>query len=596
MSLSPEFLDELRARTGLVAVVGRRVKLTRAGREWKGCCPFHNEKTPSFYVNEEKGFYHCFGCGAHGDAIRFLMEQDGLAFIDAVKLLADEAGIELPAFERRGPEAEKRAGLHDLLAAAATWFAEQLAGPGGAEARHYLESRGISPTRQRAFGLGFAPDSRVALSKALRTAFPRLDGDMLLAAGLQGQSESGDRYDRFRGRLMFPIHDPRGRIVGFGGRTLAGIEPKYLNSADGPLFAKGRLLYNLHRAAPAARKSGRLLIVEGYMDVIGLDRVGIGESVAPLGTALTEEQITLAWRVVDEPILAFDGDAAGMRAGIRAAQRALPLLKAGKSLRFLQLPKGKDPDDVARQGGEAAVEALLSQARPLDMFLFEAEATGAPLDTPERRAALRQRLMELAAELADPALRRDYQQSWARRFADLVAPPPRLGAPWRGRGGGPYQRDQRGANMALPYVRPETRGAGNADERILFMILASFAERRDAIARHAEALAALPMRVPAAARIREALLDGQPVERIPEGFRPLWSAALPDEEFDRRAGDALASLIELHHIDIEMEQSPRTCLNDEQVLMEQKRRGLLGQARVRAVRRLVAHVVNGDDA
>lgn len=590
MSLSPEFLDDLRTRTGLAAVVGRRVKLSRAGREWKGCCPFHNEKSPSFYVNEEKGFYHCFGCGAHGDAIRFLMEQDGLTFIDAVKQLAAEAGMELPAFEPRGPEAERRATLHEILAAAANWFAGQLHSAGAADARHYLERRGVSAAQQQMFGLGFAPDSNSALSAALRNLFPDITPDMLLAAGLQGQSDSGRRYDRFRGRLIFPIHDARGRAVGFGGRILGPGEPKYLNSADGPLFAKGRLLYNLHRAAAAARKSGRLLIVEGYMDVVGLSHAGIAEAVAPLGTALTEEQLGLAWRLVDEPILAFDGDSAGLRAGERAAMRALPLLKAGKSLRFLQLPQGKDPDDIARQGGKGMIETLLAGARSLEAFLFDTAAASASLDTPERRAALREKLMETAATITDPALRRDYRRSWGRRFDALVAPNPGR-APFRPAAHGAGRK----AMFAPPPLRHETRGAGDANERILVMILASFALRPDAVIRHAEALAALPINMPAAGRIRDALLDGQPVNTLAQEHRALWASTLSDEEFDRRAGDALASLIELHHIDVAMEQPPRECVNDEQWAREQQRRSLLGHARVKAVQRLVAHVVNEGD-
>ncbi|MGL6043981.1 MAG: DNA primase, partial [Sandaracinobacteroides sp.] len=401
MSLPPDFLDDLRARTGLASVVGRRVKLTRAGRELKGCCPFHKEKTPSFYVNEDKGFYHCFGCGAHGDAIGFVMAQDGLTFMDAVKSLAAEAGLTVPEQRRDDPETEKRAGLVELLAGAADWYQAQLASVGGAGARAYLQQRGVAPGLQARFGLGYAPDSRDALAKALQARFPtsepdQLLPDQLLEAGLSGDAD-GRRYDRFRGRLMFPIHDARGRTVGFGGRALGAanapagaqprqVEPKYLNSPEGPVFHKGQLLYNLHRAAPAARKSGRLLVVEGYMDVVGLAGADIAEAVAPLGTALTEDQMQLAWKLVPEPVLAFDGDGAGVRAASRAATRALPLIGAGRSLAFVALPKGQDPDDLARQGGRAAIEALLETAQPLERFLFEAEQATGPLDTPERRA------------------------------------------------------------------------------------------------------------------------------------------------------------------------------------------------------------------
>lgn len=590
MAITPEFLDELRARTSLHGVVGRRVKLIRAGREWKGCCPFHNEKTPSFYVNDDKGFYHCFGCGAHGDVIRFLTEQEGLTFIEAVKLLAGEAGMEVPDAPRRSPEEQKKAGLHDLLAAAAEWFAGDLRGPGGQAARDYLARRGVAEAAAQHFGLGHAPDSRTALSRALTQRFSDLSPAMLLEAGLIGQSDSGERYDRFRGRLMFPIHDGRGRVVGFGGRILGDGEPKYLNSAEGPLFAKGRLLYNHHRAAPAARKSGRLIIVEGYMDVIGLAGAGFPEAVAPLGTALTEQQIEIAWRLVDEPLLAFDGDSAGVRAGVRAATRALPLLKPGKSLRFLALPKGQDPDDIARSGGRMAVEALLSRAQSLESFLFEATVAEAPLDTPERRAAARARLQEIADSIADENLKRDYRQSFQRRFRDLVAPPPRAAEPARGGG------RRRDFAPGPPPLKAETRGAGHADERILAMLLMSFAARASAVSRHAEGLAALNLPSRQLAEMRDALLDGRSPEALPPRMKPLWPLDLADDEFDRRAGDALASLIELHHIDAEMEQSPRMCLSDEQLAREQERRSLLNKARAKAIERLVAHAINGDSA
>ncbi len=423
MSLSPAFLDELRARVPLSPVVGRRVKLVRAGREWKGCCPFHNEKSPSFYVNDDKGFYHCFGCGAHGDVIRFLTDQEGLGFIDAVKQLAAQAGMEVPS---DSPEARERAevvdSLQSLVQRAADWFQSQLATPAGSDARAYLERRGVGAALIKAFGLGFAPDSRIALKQAMKDA-----GEArLVEAGLLGRADSGETYDRFRGRLMFPIRDRRGRVVGFGGRALGDVQPKYLNSADGPLFDKGRLLYNLDRAGPAARKSGRLVVVEGYMDVIGVAGGGIEELVAPLGTAMTEEQLGLAWRQVDEPILCFDGDGAGQRAALRAALRALPLLVPGKSLRIATLPAGEDPDDLVRRGGAAAFKAVLDAAVPLIDFLWASEADGSDTATPERRAAVRQRLRAHADAIADPNVRGLYAADFAARFdARFLARPQR---------------------------------------------------------------------------------------------------------------------------------------------------------------------------
>lgn len=414
MSLAPAFLDDLRARTGLTAIIGRRVKLTRAGREMKGCCPFHNEKTPSFYVNEDKGFYHCFGCGAHGDAIRFLTELDGLSFIDAVKMLAAEAGLELPPLDRADPESRKRAGLHDILAIAADWYQDQLRSVAGAAARGYLAMRQVSPNLVDQFGLGFAPDSRDALSKALEAKIDALQPDQLLDAGLVGEAD-GRRYDRFRGRLIFPIHDPRGRVVGFGGRILGDGNPKYLNSPEGPVFDKGRLLYNFHRAGPAARKSGSLFVVEGYMDVVALAHAGIPEAVAPLGTALTEDQIALCWRACDNPTLSFDGDEAGRRAAAKAALRVLPHLVPGKSAKVLTLPLGLDPDDFVKRQGAKAFHQAAAQAKMLSQFLYDHLERQANLATAEGRTQFSATLKEVSSTIANYEIQREFFFEWRRR-------------------------------------------------------------------------------------------------------------------------------------------------------------------------------------
>ena len=439
-------------------VIGRRAKLVRAGREMKGCCPFHNEKTPSFYVNDDKGFYHCFGCGAHGDVIRFMTDNMGLPFMEAVKQLAAEAGLEVPA---PSPEARAKAevadSLAELTARAAAWFQAQLAGDGGAGARAYLEQRGVRPATVKAFALGYSPDSRTALRGHLNDA----TAEKLLEAGLIGRTDEGDTYDRFRGRLMFPIRDARGRVVGFGGRALGSgspragargggdVQPKYLNSADGPLFDKGRLLYNLDSAGPAARKANRLIVVEGYMDVIGLAQAGITEAVAPLGTAMTETQLMLAWRLVDVPVLCFDGDGAGLRAATRAAMRALPLLKPGKSLSIATLPQGQDPDDICRQGGGAAFEAVLAGAVSLIDHVWATETAGLEQATPERRAQARLHLREAAASIADPDVRVLYQAEFSQRFeAAFMARPQR--APWQPRKPGErWQPPIPGASAAL---------------------------------------------------------------------------------------------------------------------------------------------------
>src|SRR5690606_12915934 len=376
--LTPQWLDELRSRITLSSVIMRTTRLTKAGREWKACCPFHDEKTPSFTVNDEKGFYHCFGCGAHGDAIRWMTDQRGLPFMDAVKELAAEAGIEVPRPDpREAQKAEQRAGLHDVVQAAQDWFVQNLRGADGAVAREYLTGRGFGQETEKEFGFGLAPESR----QAMKAGLAQFDDAMLVETGLRIQVEGKESYDRFRGRLMLPIHDMRGRVIAFGGRILAKDTdaPKYLNSPETPLFDKGRTLYNIHRAGPASRKTRRLVVVEGYMDVVALAAAGIADAVAPLGTALTEDQIRLLWRLVDVPVLCFDGDAAGQRAAMRAISRALPMLAPGKSLSFVTLPTGLDPDDLIRQRGRQVMEQMLTEQQSLVDALWQFELAAAPL-------------------------------------------------------------------------------------------------------------------------------------------------------------------------------------------------------------------------
>ena len=420
MTLSPQWLDELRARTLLSGVIAPSVKLIKAGREYKACCPFHAEKTPSFTVNDDKGFYHCFGCGAHGDAIRFLTDARGLPFMDAVKELAAKAGMDVPAADPKMREkAERSAGLHEIMEAANRWFGEQLDGVEGGEARKYLKERGISQATKKKFGFGFAPDSRGKLKKALE----KLGLDKLVDAGLLIKPDDGkEPYDRFRGRLTYPIKDQRGRVIAFSARILGPGEPKYLNSPDTPLFDKGRTLFNLDLAGPASRAAKRVLIVEGQMDVIALDQAGIGEVVAPLGTALSDAQLERLWRLDPAPICCFDGDSAGQKAAIRAATRALPHLGPERTMRFVALPAGQDPDDVVANGGKAAFEALLAEAEPLVERLWRHEVDAGPLDTPEARAGLRQRLLDHAAAIADPNVRQLYRDDWLGRFDKQFRP------------------------------------------------------------------------------------------------------------------------------------------------------------------------------
>jgi DNA primase len=494
VTLSPQFLDELRQRTALSSLIGRSVKLQRAGREWKACCPFHNEKTPSFTVNDEKGFYHCFGCSAHGDAISWLTDARGLAFMDAVKELADQVGMEVPAPDPKAQErAERAAGLYEVMEAAAKWFVDQLEGLEGGLARDYLEQRGIGEATRRKFGFGFAPDSRGKLKAALK----QFGNDKLVEAGLLiAPEENKEPYDRFRGRLTFPIRDPRGRCIAFSARILGPGEPKYLNSPDTPLFDKGRTLFNIDKAGPASRAGGRIIVVEGQMDVVALDQAGIGEAVAPLGTALTESQLALLWKLSPSPSICFDGDAAGQKAAVRAALRALPGVGPGRSLGFVGLPAGQDPDDLIRAGGRAALDALLDAPEPLVERLWRHEIDAEPLATPEQRAGLRRRLMDHVATIADGHVRDQYRAEFLSRYDTLT--PAR--APWRP--GGRFVPPPRPASAEAKAV-----GRAGLSPQVSRAVLQGLVRFPALIGAHAEAIAALPIAEPALARIRDLLLE-----------------------------------------------------------------------------------------
>lgn len=418
MAFPPEFVEELRNRITLSEVIGRKVVLKRKGREYAGLCPFHNEKTPSFWVNDQKAFFHCFGCGTHGDAIGFTMRMEGLTFPDAVEKLAQDVGLAVPvATPQERERAQAAATLHTVASMAARWFETQLRMPGGKAGLDYLRGRGLSDEAIERFQLGFAPDNREALQAALKR--DAITEQQLVDCGLVIRPDEGGRapYDRFRGRVMFPIHDRRGRVIAFGGRVIGQGEPKYLNSPETPLFHKGDNLYCLHLAREAATKDRPVIVAEGYMDVIALHIAGFDGAVAPLGTALTEGQLALLWRMADEPYLCFDGDNAGRRAAQRAAERALPMLAPGKSLRFVALPPGEDPDSLIRSGGPAAFEAALKAARPLVDVIWEIETAGQPDETPERRAAIRAALRQRAATIADPAVREQYRNELDQRFA-----------------------------------------------------------------------------------------------------------------------------------------------------------------------------------
>ena len=481
MALTPQWLDELRARITLSALIGRTVKVTKAGREFKACCPFHNEKSPSFTINDEKGFYHCFGCSAHGDAIRWMTDQRGLSFMDAIKELAAEAGMEVPAPDPKAAQrAEKANNLYDVMTAAQEWFVTQLLGVEGAAARGYLKQRGFTEQTIRDFGFGLAPDNRTGLKSALK----QFGDSMLIEAGLLISVDGKAPYDRFRGRLMIPIRDPRGRVIAFGGRILGEGEPKYLNSPDTPLFDKGRTLYNLDKCSPASRQTGRVIVVEGYMDVIAIAQAGFADAVAPLGTALTEQQIQMLWRMTEKPLLCFDGDTAGQKAAMRAALRALPLLKPGHSLQFVTLPQGQDPDDLVKASGATALTTLLETSEPLVERLWRAEVSAGPLNTPEDRAGLKQRLGAHMANITDVEIRRHYADAFRERYDDLFAPR-------RSQSFTPSARGQK-PNWRKPHTLPpgaETKNFNAKGSDFLIQgVLAALLRNPALIAQHHEAL------------------------------------------------------------------------------------------------------------
>lgn len=407
-----EFIERLRDALPISAVIGRRVTLRKHGREFQALCPFHKEKSPSFTVNDEKGFYHCFGCGAHGDTIGFIREFEGVNYPEAIERLASEAGVPLPKFTREAEaEEKKRLGLQDAVNVAAQWFTEQLATPAGKEARDYLATRGMSAEMIRTFGLGFAPNLRGALRQALTAQ--GFTETMLAEAGLIARTDDGSLYDRFRGRLMFPIKSAQGKVIAFGGRILPSAETantaKYLNSPETPLFKKGENLFAYDIARRAGHEKDSLIIAEGYMDVIALHQAGFTHAVAPLGTAVTEGQLKLAWRVAREPILCLDGDKAGLAAAMRAARTALPLVRPDMGLRFAVLPAGEDPDSLIRKSGANAMQEALARAKVLSQVLWESALAHYGSATAEQRAALEQHLNETANLITDPGYKKHLQ-------------------------------------------------------------------------------------------------------------------------------------------------------------------------------------------
>lgn len=436
------FIDELRARVSIADVVGAKVKLTKKGREYQGLCPFHNEKTPSFTVNESKGFYHCFGCGAHGDIIKFEMEANGLPFIDALQKLAHQAGLQMPQLSAKDKkEEDERKSLYEIMETACAFFERELRMPDGASGlKYFTEKRGLSPETLKKFRLGFAPNNNALMAHLKAQGIDEKDMKEL---GLIAIPEDTSRrpHDFFRNRVMIPITNKQGKIIAFGGRVMEKIEPKYLNSPDTPIFNKRRNLYNLDKAREVAYKEKKLIICEGYMDVIALDRYGFGYAVAPLGTALTEEQIAEAWRVCPEPILCLDGDSPGVKAAMRAVDRVLPMLKAGYSLQFLFLPDNQDPDEYLQAHGHDSFAALMRKTSPLIDILWRKYTENEDSSTPEKKALIEKTLLSEVAKIGDATVRSYYAQEIRSRIyaafrrtpwqkpAAPVPPAPRMPVP-----------------------------------------------------------------------------------------------------------------------------------------------------------------------
>ena len=534
MRFPPQFLDELRARLPVSEVVGRRVKLKKSGSEWRGLSPFNKERTPSFYVNDQKSMWFDFSAGKNGSIFDFVMLTEGLSFPEAVERLAEQAGLALPKPSQEDiARDERRKTLYEIVELAAKFFEATLASRAGAKARGYLGDRGIDPETQVKFRLGYAPNERFALKEHLGSQGISTE-DMVEAGLLVAGEDIPLPYDRFRERVMFPITDVRNRVIAFGGRALEKDTPaKYLNSPETPLFHKGGTLYNIAAARAAAHKGAPVIAVEGYVDVIAMVQAGYEASVAPLGTALTADQLLLLWRMAEEPTLCFDGDEAGRRAAYRAIDLALPLLKPGKSLKLATLPEGRDPDDLLRAGGRAAVSEVIEAARPLAHVVWMREAEAGSLDTPERRAAFEARLGQVIASIGDDSVRKYYGREFGERLRRLLGlderPQARLRS--RQRAAQPWSTSRSLPRVSRSFDRPRPditslamhgpylaaspqlaaspvhRGHGAAIPRREALILQAIINHPWLLHDHLEELAAVDLRHSEAAKVKAALID-----------------------------------------------------------------------------------------
>jgi len=544
MSLPPGFLDELRNRVSISQVAGRKVIWdTRKSNQAKGDmwapCPFHQEKTASFHVDDRKGFYYCFGCHAKGDAISFVKETENVGFMEAVEILAREAGMPMPARDPRAQEKmDRNTELAKATEAALAHFRLQLKTGAAAEARAYLERRGLDQAMQDRFEIGFAPGGRQGAFTALTGK--GLAADAVIEAGIASKPDDGGTpYDAFRDRIIFPIRDPRGRCIGFGGRSMdPNARAKYLNSRETPLFDKGRALYNHGPAREAAGKGQPLIVAEGYMDVIALVQAGFEAAVAPLGTAITEDQLRLLWRIADEPIIALDGDTAGLRAAMRLIDLALPMLEPGKTLRFCLMPEGQDPDDLLKAQGREAMERLLESAVPLVQILWRRETEGQVFDSPERRAALDKRLRIAISKIPDQSLKRHYGDALAELRRALFRPQgQRPRGAWQGRGRGFAE-----AQMPLSDTRSSALGSGavTADDLRCALILATLCRYPDLIDRFESDLDRLAPQNPDHAALADRLLMTQARD----------ADAIEADFVQNGLGDALETLRILPHLRI----------------------------------------------
>jgi DNA primase len=547
MSIPPRFLDEIRNRLVLSDVIGKTVRVIRAGREFKACCPFHNEKSPSFTINDDKQFYHCFGCGAHGDVIGFVMQHNSLSFMEAVEQLAGEAGLQVPKADPLVIEkSRKEKDLHMLMDTAARWLQDQLDQPAHQDVLGYLNDRGLGLKARESFRLGYAPADGQALRLYLK-AQGFADAQMLEAGVIKESSKGGQPYAFFRDRVMFPVGDRRGRVVAFGGRILPehlrpiaadGFKPpKYINSSDTPLFDKGRTLYAESHARQAAREGHTLIVTEGYMDVIACHMAGFKATVAPMGTALTEEQILSLWSIMGEggktPILCFDGDNAGRRAASRAAERVMPLLKPDRSIRFAFLPDGEDPDSLLKTGGRSGLQAILAASLSLFDFLWASHTAGRSFDTPEERAGLQKALQADIGKIGDPEIQKHYRELVRARISQAFF------APYDNKRKGAAQKNTpRGVGLKL---RSPLGAQAHIGEKILIAALLNSPKLYGHLE---EDFGCLPVNNVRFSKLRQKMIDI--FERLEAIDSAQLQSTLRAEGFDQEMDDILSESVYVH--------------------------------------------------